>query len=197
MKMQTRSWFVKNKYLQIKGFNFFGNILFKKYISQNGIPDLIHCQSIFNAGFLGEKLFEKYNIPFIITEHNSGFKHKTQGFQKYYDSVIRITNKAEKCFTVSLNYSEYLKKELSNNLEWGVHHNIVSDLFLNTDLKKPYSKNFIFLTINRLHRIKNISLLIESFFLFTEKFPNSELRIIGIGNELKSLKLLLKKKLSF
>ena len=26
------NWFVKNKYLQIKGFNFFGNILFKKYI---------------------------------------------------------------------------------------------------------------------------------------------------------------------
>ena len=186
------NWFIKNKFLQIKVFKFLGNILFKKYIFQNGIPDLIHCQSIFNAGFLGENLFEKYNIPFVITEHNSGFKYKKQGFQKYYDSVIRITNKAEKCFTVSSSYSEFLKEELSNNLEWEVHNNIVSDLFLNTDLKKPDSKNFIFLTINRLHRIKNISLLIESFFLFTEKFPNSELRIIGIGNELKSLKLLSK-----
>ena len=25
-----------------------GMILFKRYIKQNGIPDLIHCQSIFN-----------------------------------------------------------------------------------------------------------------------------------------------------
>lgn len=186
------NWFIKTKYLQIKVFKFLGEILFQKYIYQNGIPDIIHCQSIFNSGFLGEYLSDKYNIPFVITEHNSGFIYKNQGFQKYYSSVIRIANKANRCFSVSSYYSRHLQNELSSNIAWGVHNNIVSDFFLKTKIRIPNTENFIFLTITRLHKIKNVSLIIESFELFTKQYPNSQLKIIGLGNQFRKLKTLAK-----
>jgi len=189
-KLKWSNWFIKSKYLQIKAFKFIGHLLFKKYLSKFGKPDLIHCQSIFNASFLGEYLSTKYEIPFIIIEHNSGFYYKTQGFQKYYNSAIRISSKAKKCFSVSSSYSKYLNKELKNNLEWGVHHNIVSDFFFKTRIQTPNTEKFIFLTINRLHKIKNVDLLIKSFHLFNEIYPFSELRIVGVGYEYKQLKRL-------
>ena len=67
------NWFIKQKKMQINAFRLLGHKLFKKYINDNGKPDIIHCQSIFNAGFLGEYILDNYNIPFVITEHNSGF----------------------------------------------------------------------------------------------------------------------------
>ena len=40
----------------------------------------------------------------------------------------------------------------------------------------------------RLHKIKNIDLIIRSFKIFNNKYPNSKLKIIGIGSEFKNLK---------
>ena len=69
--------------------------MFKDYIKQNGMPDLIHCQSVFNAGFLGEYIYDKHKIPFIITEHNSGFYYNNQGFKRFYNSVKRVLDKSK------------------------------------------------------------------------------------------------------
>ena len=49
IKLRWSNWFIKSKFLQILIFKYIGHYLFKKYIKQNGKPDLIHCQSVFNA----------------------------------------------------------------------------------------------------------------------------------------------------
>ncbi len=174
--------------------NIWGFFLFKRYIKKNGVPDIIHCQSIFNSGFLGEYIFDKYKIPYIITEHNSGFYHEDQGvdFAKFYKQTVEIINKSQKCFTVSNFYSKYLDNLLRVNQNWDVHHNIVDNSFLSTEIKFPNTKNFIFLCVSRLDKIKNIDLIIESFKKFNIKYPDSELRIVGVGSELQNLKNLTK-----
>ena len=73
-----------------------GLILFKRYIKKNGLPDLIHCQSTFNAGFLGEYLYNIYKIDYILNEVNSGFLYKNQGLEKYYKDVVRITKQIKR-----------------------------------------------------------------------------------------------------
>ncbi len=182
------NWFIKLKFAQIYVFKKMGYLLFKKYVEENGTPDVIHAQSIFNAGFLAEYIFDKHKIPFIITEHNSGFYYKDQGFENYYSRVIEIVNKSSNCFTVSANYSKYLNKELKSNKKWKVHHNIVDNSFLSFKISPPLGDKFIFLCVSRLHKIKNIDLIIKSFKKFNLKYSNSELRIIGVGSELKNLK---------
>tara|TARA_B100000609_G_C17120884_1_gene384892 strand:- start:25 stop:945 length:921 start_codon:yes stop_codon:yes gene_type:complete len=176
--------------LQIYFFKKLGLILFKRYIKKNGLPDLIHCQSTFNAGFLGEYLYNIYKIDYILNEVNSGFLYKNQGLEKYYKDVVRITNKSRECYTVSNKYAKYLNEELPNKLKWKVHHNIVSNKFLNADLVNRKNKKFVFLSIARLHKVKNLGLIIKSFKIFNNEIENSELRFIGVGSEYDHLKKL-------
>ena len=191
-KILWSNWFIKLKSLQINVFKYLGFFLFKRYIKKNGVPDIIHCQSIFNSGFLGEYIFDKCKIPYIITEHNSGFYYKNQGFEKFYKQAVEVINKSKTCFAVSANYSKYLNKELKSNKKWKVHHNIVDNSFLSCKINPPIGDKFIFLCVSRLHKIKNIDLIIRSFKKFNLKYSNSELRIIGVGSELKNLKNLTK-----
>ena len=184
------NWFIKLRHLQITSYKILGMILFKKYIKEHGLPDIIHCQSIFNAGFLGEYIYNIYKIDYIINEVNSGFLFKNQGLQKYYKDAVRITNKSKECYTVSNKYAKYLNEELPNKLKWKVHHNIVSNKFLNAELVTRKNKKFVFLSIARLHKVKNLGLIIKSFKIFNNEVENSELRFIGVGSEYDHLKKL-------
>ncbi len=192
-KFKWSNWFIKSKSLQIYAFKKIGYLTFNRYVKDNGLPDLIHCQSIFNAGFLGEYIFDKHKIPYIITEHNSGFYYKDQGFEKYYSKVLRLINKSQKCFAVSSNYAKHLNVELKSNIKWNTHYNIVDNRFLNSKINIPNKNKFIFLCVSRLHSIKNIDIIIKSFKIFNQQHPNSELRIVGVGYELKKLKNLVQK----
>ena len=143
-KFKWSNWFIKSKSMQIYAFKKIGYLIFKRYIKDNGLPDVIHCQSIFNAGFLGEYIFDKYKIPYIITEHNSGFYYKDQGFKRYYSKASRVINKSKKCFAVSSYYAKYLNVELKSNKKWNTHHNIVDDKFLNCKINNPKEENLSF-----------------------------------------------------
>ena len=187
------NWFIKMRKVQIKVFTFLGIYLFKKYVKKHGIPDIIHCHSIFNAGYLGERISKKYNIPFLLTEHNSGFYYKNQGLQKYYQDVVRITNSAKLCLTVSSEYAKFLQNEIPNNIKWKTHNNLVADLFLNRKILNDNINEFVFVSISRLQEIKNIQLQIKAFKLLSDDLKNIKLKIIGTGNERKKLEDLVNK----
>ena len=61
--------------------------------------------------------------------------------------------KAIDCYTVSSSYAKHLMSEIPNHLDWKVHHNIVSTPLL-IQLFRVENKNFIFLSIARLHKVK-------------------------------------------
>ena len=91
---------------------------------------------------------------------------------------------------MSNKYAKYLNEELPNKLKWKVHHNIVSNKFLNAKLVPRKNKKFVFLSIARLHKVKNLGLIIKSFKIFNNEVENSELRFIGVGSEYDHLKKL-------
>jgi glycogen synthase len=37
------------------------------------MPDVIHAQNFFNGGLSAVKIKEKFNVPIVLTEHNSQF----------------------------------------------------------------------------------------------------------------------------
>ena len=132
----------------------------------------------------------RQDLPFIISEHNSGFYYNDQGFENYFEDVKRILKKSSRCFAVSKYYSKYLTKLFQNEVEWGVHHNIVSNQFLNTPLLPNNKQKFTFICISRFSKIKNFPLLINSFKKFNDIVPDSKLKIIGVGSEKKNIEKL-------
>ena len=90
------------KEYRIKGWNIPGRIgkliwiyltnkLVKRYISENGKPDLIHVHNAFWAGEVAIDIKKKFKIPFIITEHSSLFISENE--------AQNIQSKAENVFT--------------------------------------------------------------------------------------------------
>ena len=47
--------------------------LFEKYQKKIGNPDLIHVHSVVFGGYVAALIKEKYNIPYIVTEHRGVF----------------------------------------------------------------------------------------------------------------------------
>ena len=65
--------------------------LFKKYITIEGLPDIIHSHNILYSGFCADQIFKKYNIPYLITEHSSDyFNHYSLDFLKKYQNLLKI-----------------------------------------------------------------------------------------------------------
>lgn len=179
------NWFPKITFLQIAAFKILGFFLFKKYVKKFGKPDLIHCHSIIKAGFLAEKIKIRYNIPFLITEHFSGFYNNV--FKNYYNSFSRIFNKASRCYAVSSSFGDQLNDIIPNAPRFYIHHNLVQESFLIEKIKTKNMNNFVFLTIGNLTKNKNINLLIKSFKEFNKIHSNSILKIIGEGYQKKNL----------
>ena len=77
------------------------------------------------------------------------------------------------------NYSKYLDSEIKINKKWDFHHNLVNDNFINTKLKSVDKSNFTFLCVSRLHKIKNVDLIIKSFEIFNKniQIQNSKLLV--------------------
>jgi len=47
--------------------------IFQQIIAESGLPDIVHVQVAMKAGIFAGRLKKKYKIPYIITEHWSGY----------------------------------------------------------------------------------------------------------------------------
>ena len=162
-----------------------GERLFRRYVSDHGLPDLIHVHSMLNAGLLALHIARQYFVPYVVTEHSSGFSRGL--FSQAQLNVAReVAHGALRCFAVSEPFCDLLAKELGREYgSWEVMPNIVEQNFLDSDISEKLSRNkeFIFLTIALLTENKCINNLIKAF---ASKFSGKEhikLIIGGHGNE--------------
>ena len=51
-----------------------GMELFTKYVVEFGLPDLIHAHCALYAGILAEHIKGRFGVPYLLTEHSSGFE---------------------------------------------------------------------------------------------------------------------------
>ncbi len=145
-------------------------------------PDIIHCNIMNPVGIIGHIWKKKFGLPYIITEHWTGFLSSDGRYSKNKIlklSLPSITNGAEKILPVSVD----LKKALiENNLgkNFQIIHNVV-------DTEKFYPKNEIknrFLVVADLENTqKNIVGIINSFNAFSKNNPNVMLSIAGGGDD--------------
>ncbi|MEL7354616.1 MAG: glycosyltransferase [Cyanobacteria bacterium J06560_5] len=94
------NWSYKLKRLRAHHWLLLGRQLFKEYISEQGLPHVIHAQSALLGGLLAYSLSEKYGIPFIVTEHSTRFSRElVSDYEK--GLCARVFNKSNKNLAVS------------------------------------------------------------------------------------------------
>ena len=95
---------------------------FENYVEKFGYPDLIHIHSIITAGQFAVYAKKKYNIPFVVTEHSSGFDRNLYSKRELMSFKAEVTESSHN-FAVSKSLAEVLAKSIGGT--WDVLPNWV------------------------------------------------------------------------
>jgi teichuronic acid biosynthesis glycosyltransferase TuaC len=137
--------------------------LFNEYVARNGMPDLVHAHACLNAGVLAALIRARHGVPFIVTEHSTGF---AEGRLRWWerDLVRRVIARAEARIAVSPHLAALLERQFPG-AAWRYVPNILSEAFLEPAAPptgRP-ERRFVFLCAARLVPAKNPALLIDAF----------------------------------
>lgn len=162
---------------------------FKEYISVNGKPDIIHAHNIIYSGLVAQIIKEKYEIPYIITEHSSIF------MRNQHNKYLRLINEKivfnSNLYAVSNKFSEVLKNIFKLD-QVGVINNVLSPHFTNPNKFKKNKDVFTFISIGNFTKNKNHRLIIESFLRAFHISEKVKLILVGSGPEKHTLNSLIK-----
>lgn len=167
--------------------------LFEKYISIYGKPDIIHIHSVILAGFFAKKTKDKYNIPFIITEHATGFALNL--YRARYPDFKKIIACSSYNIAVSQSLADILKERIEGT--WNVIPNTIKNSFFKNGkvaANKRLGNKLYFFTLSNLIPIKGLDLLLEAFSQVIKNHDNLHLTIGGEGSERKLLEDITRKK---
>lgn len=144
-------------------------------------PDLVHANVLHNSMLFAVYLKKKFRIPFVITEHWSGFLkvNRSQLSKSQLFIAKYIANTAEFVLPVS----QYLLKDLKE-LGWNTKLEVVGNV-VDTNLfklKTKTEKPFKFLHISNLIALKNPDKIVAAAIKLHQEFNYFELHIGGDGD---------------
>lgn len=191
-RSQGIAWFSRLQRLSRWYWMRHGIRLFEQYINEHGMPDVIHVHSMLNAGVLALELHQRYDIPYVITEHSSAFARHLLS-DKQIVLAASVASHAERRFAVSQAFCELLIHRLGHEAgEWQEMPNIVNQAFLDHELQRCTQKKqaFHFLTIALLTENKATANLLQAFAIQFAGQNRICLDIGGDGPELPRLESL-------
>jgi len=154
-----------------------------------GRPDIIHAHQAQWAGYAAFITSQRHRIPYIVTEHSSGFAERR--IPKALKYLRTTYHHAHDVIAVS--------HALANDMKLACEPSRIHIIpnMVNTDLFVPAVQNkragaFIFITVARLVHIKRLDLMVRAFASAFAGQKNINLRIIGQGPELYNLRILIK-----
>lgn len=154
---------------------------YKKGFAKMRQPDLVHANVLHNSMLFAVYLKSKFKIPFVVTEHWSGFlkinRHKLSKTHLFI--AKRIAEKASFILPVS-HYLLNDLKEIGFKNRMEVVENVVdTDLFHAKDLT---NEKVVFLHVSNLIQLKNPQKIITAAIRLSEEYSNFELKIGGDGD---------------
>ena len=167
--------------------------------SHYGLPDIVHLNVLTKQILLPLYIKKRYHIPFVLTEHWSGYlpengafyRSKSKGFYK------RAIAKASMVMPVSDLLAQAMKKALTNNLrDITVIPNVVNDLFYSLS-KNEYSKTthpknkekFVFLHVSCFNNeAKNTVGIVEATEQLLAIRDDFKVKMVGIGPDFELTK---------
>jgi len=176
-----------------------GMKLFRRYIAENGPPDLVHAHCCLNAGVLALAINRRFGIPFVVTEHSAG---PAGGRWWERDLIRRVTGRASRCIAVSPHLTALLEGHYPG-AQWRYLPNVLGEAFLGegfwgeglrsavTSLTMPEGdRPFVFLCVARMSPEKGHALLLDAFAGAFRGSSGTRLRLVGDGPLLASLQRL-------
>lgn len=157
--------------------------LFEKYIASEGLPDIIHVHSALYGGLAAVQIKNKYNIPFVITEHSSGVlqgelrEHDIPMLKDVYNNADYIISVGEKLKDAIGTYSNRRVEVIPNIVD-------VDRFSIN---RSKEDDNFTFISISHLKENKNIDLTLKALKEVIKVYDNIRLIVVGDGPEKESL----------
>lgn len=152
------------------------------YMKETGKPDIVHVHVALKAGIQATWLKKKYHIPFVITEHWTGYLPEAQFglkdlsiFQR--QNIQKIFNESNKITVVS----DVLGKAISNQFDISEYTIVPNAVDTSVFYTQPHPKNspVQFIHISSLQYQKNIPAIIEAFNLVKKKGYVFRLLIYG------------------
>ena len=160
--------------------------MFKQYIQEKGIPDIIHLHSYIN-GEMAIWIKENYNIPYVVTEHLSGFARGTVTPHNM-DKAKKVFKLSECNIAVSNQLTQLLEDKMNNEFVY-IPNFVNIDFFkMKVDIE---NNSFKFINIAFLNKNKNQAMLIKAFYKAFKNKPIISLTIAGDGPEYNNLKQLI------
>lgn len=174
-----RKWFPRaNMWLWLR----YGLRLYDDYIKQYGQPDLIHVHAMLNAGVLAQEIQRRYGVPFIVTEHFSGYARRTLRPEQLR-MAASVAHDATRRFAVSQPLCHLLRDVLGSETgSWEEMPNIVGQSFLDYPLPSLNRSDgkFRFVNIALLTENKGVHHLISAF---ASVFADQHQIILDIGGD--------------
>ncbi|MFM7022715.1 MAG: glycosyltransferase [Flavobacteriales bacterium] len=152
-------------------------------------PHLIHLNVAFPAGIVAFSWRYWKRLPYIVTEHWTGYLPEDGAYQK---SMFRrvmtklIIGDANEVITVSGGLKEAMRNHgLKNN--YTIIPNTVDTNFFFYNTPIETRKNYFLVVADLVDRQKNISGIILALSHLYERYPNTQLIIIGSGKDKEML----------
>jgi len=146
------------------------------YLIKNKIAvSLIHAQSIFDAGIWAYEYFLKYNVPYLLTEHNQLTFFKVE--KEKSELVGKMLENAKKICVVS---NDKARQFYANGLYFDYQNigNLVHERF--HYLQKEKSKTKRLITIGAYHYLKNQNTIIKALSELDKRIK-SKIEFVWIG----------------
>jgi glycosyltransferase involved in cell wall biosynthesis len=179
------NFFPRFKHLGVRRWINDGVNLFKLYIANHGVPDIIHAHNALNAGYLASEIKRLWGLPYVLTEHSSHFSRGLVTARSFEYARLAYRNSSQN-IVVSPQLGRVLEHSLSpDGFRWTSIPNLL-DPTLETDatnvgLPPKISDRFVIFNAASIDKNKNHQLLIDAFELAVHKNPALSLRIAGEG----------------
>lgn len=152
-----------------------------------GLPDVVQLNVIQKQGALALWLKRRYNIPYIIVEHWSGYLPENGQFmqmpankQHFAQSVCR---QASIVLTVSLPLQRTMQQCGLQTRQWGEIDNVVDEFFYEkSEFRSQNSDRKILLHVSCFdERAKNVKGLLRAAKVLADKRQGWQLVLVGTG----------------
>lgn len=170
-----------NKYLSEKKYRRYFKDAVADYIEKSGIPSLVHVHVGMKTGTIARWIKKKYSVPYIISEHWSGFLQEANeniNQQPYYIRLLwKKVIAGASGFSAVSNY-------LAGAIEkyFPAHQIKVIPNVVNTSIFYPHLTNQTapqFIHISGLSELKNPTAILKAFTIVKKKYPYAILQVVG------------------
>lgn len=173
------------KFLSVKKYSTLHLELFDKIVNEKGKPDLVHVHVAMKAGLVAQKIKQRYHIPYIITEHWTGYyRQSTPNLFEMGAVFLRMCKLIFKQATLVLPVSNDLGECISKNVlavQYKAIPNVVdtSHFFYKDNNREA----FRFIHPSYMHYQKNPEGILMACEILGKKNIPFELLMIGAQNK--------------